>query len=61
MQQAAGVSDTTFFFYMGELIEYEKQINIQTGKKQTEDYITGRSIKLILNCIWSNFISSNFQ
>jgi phosphate transport system ATP-binding protein len=44
MQQAARVSDQTAFFYLGELIEYEKTTTIFTnpGKKQTEDYVTGR-------------------
>jgi len=44
MQQAARVSDYTAFFYMGELIEYDLTKTIFTipGKKQTEDYITGR-------------------
>jgi phosphate transport system ATP-binding protein len=44
MQQAARVSDTTAFFYMGELIEHDKTKSIFTKpeKKQTEDYITGR-------------------
>jgi phosphate transport system ATP-binding protein len=44
MQQAARVSDQTAFFYLGELIEYDKTTTIFTnpGKKQTEDYITGR-------------------
>lgn len=44
MQQAARVSDYTVFFYLGELIEMGKTTDIFTkpGKKQTEDYITGR-------------------
>jgi phosphate transport system ATP-binding protein len=44
MQQAARVSDRTAFMYMGELIEYDNTEKIFTkpGKKQTEDYITGR-------------------
>jgi phosphate transport system ATP-binding protein len=44
MQQAARVSDNTAFFYLGELIEYDKTSRIFTkpGKKQTEDYVTGR-------------------
>jgi phosphate transport system ATP-binding protein len=44
MQQAARISDFTAFFYLGELIEYDKTKTIFTnpGKKQTEDYITGR-------------------
>ncbi|WP_418264121.1 phosphate ABC transporter ATP-binding protein PstB [Flavobacterium faecale] len=44
MQQAGRISDNTAFFYMGELIEYDKTKTIFTkpAKKQTEDYITGR-------------------
>ena len=44
MQQAARVSDTTAFFYMGELIEHNATDIMFTrpAKKQTEDYITGR-------------------
>jgi phosphate transport system ATP-binding protein len=44
MQQAARVSDYTAFFYLGELIEYDKTSKIftQPSKKQTEDYVTGR-------------------
>ncbi len=44
MQQAARVSDWTGFFYMGRLIEHDATDVIFTrpGKKQTEDYITGR-------------------
>jgi phosphate transport system ATP-binding protein len=44
MQQAARVSDWTAFFYMGELVEYDRTTNIFTkpSKAKTEDYITGR-------------------
>lgn len=44
MQQASRVSDRTAFFYMGELIEYDKTKNIFTNpaKKHTENYISGR-------------------
>ena len=44
MQQAARVSDYTAFMYMGELIEIGTTSELFTnpGKKQTEDYITGR-------------------
>ena len=44
MQQAARVSDYTAFMYMGNLIEYGDTGTLFTrpGKKQTEDYITGR-------------------
>ena len=44
MQQAALVSDYTAFMYMGELIEFGDTNTLFTnpGRKQTEDYITGR-------------------
>ncbi len=44
MQQAARVSEYTAFFCLGELIEYNTTIKIfrNPGKKQTEDYVTGR-------------------
>ncbi|MFA6978170.1 MAG: phosphate ABC transporter ATP-binding protein PstB [Ignavibacteriaceae bacterium] len=44
MQQAARVSDFTAFFYMGELIEYDKTTKIFTNpaNKKTEEYVTGR-------------------
>ena len=44
MQQAARCSDQTAFMYLGELIEFDQteKIFTQPGKKQTEDYITGR-------------------
>ena len=44
MQQAARVSDYTGFFYMGNLVEFDKTRSIFTtpAKKETEDYITGR-------------------
>ena len=44
MQQAARVSDITAFFYIGELIEFDRTTKIFTNPsiKQTEDYITGR-------------------
>lgn len=44
MQQAARVSDNTAFFYLGELIEYDRTTKIFTNpsNKQTEDYVTGR-------------------
>ncbi len=44
MQQAARVSDFTAFFYLGELIEYDttRKLFTRPGKKQTEDYVTGR-------------------
>lgn len=44
MQQASRVSDYTAFFYLGELVEFDKTKKIFTNpeKKQTENYITGR-------------------
>jgi phosphate transport system ATP-binding protein len=44
MQQAARISDSTAFFYLGELIEYDATAKIFTNPahKQTEDYVTGR-------------------
>ncbi len=44
MQQAARVSDMTAFFYLGELVEFDRTTKIFTNpsKKQTEDYVTGR-------------------
>ena len=44
MQQAARVSEYTAFFCLGELIEYDNTTKIfrNPGKKQTEDYVTGR-------------------
>ncbi len=44
MQQAARVSETTAFFLLGELVEFDKTIRIFTNPRdrRTEDYITGR-------------------
>ena len=44
MQQAARVSDSTAFFMLGRLVEYDRTEKIFTnpGQKITEDYITGR-------------------
>ena len=44
MQQAGRVSDSTAFFYMGELIEHDTTKNIFTNPKEerTQNYITGR-------------------
>ena len=44
MQQAARISDYTAFFYLGELIEYDRTARLFThpARKQTEDYVTGR-------------------
>lgn len=44
MQQATRVSDYTVFFMLGEVIEWNKTIDLfsQPKNKKTEDYITGR-------------------
>jgi phosphate transport system ATP-binding protein len=44
MQQAGRVSDTTAFFYMGELIEHDNTKILFTNPKieRTQNYITGR-------------------
>jgi phosphate transport system ATP-binding protein len=44
MQQAARVSDYTAYMYLGELIEFgaTDELFLQPGRKETEDYITGR-------------------
>jgi phosphate transport system ATP-binding protein len=44
MQQAARVSQSTAFFHLGKLIEYDETDRIFTNPKQsmTQDYITGR-------------------
>ncbi|MBW1681758.1 MAG: phosphate ABC transporter ATP-binding protein [Deltaproteobacteria bacterium] len=44
MQQAARVSDTTAFFYMGKVVEVDRTETIFTRPKlkQTSDYVTGR-------------------
>ena len=44
MQQAARISDSTAFFYLGELVEFGSTSKIFTNpsKRQTEDYVTGR-------------------
>jgi phosphate transport system ATP-binding protein len=44
MQQAARTSDFTAFFYMGDIVEMNRTevIFSNPGKKQTEDYISGR-------------------
>jgi len=44
MQQAARISASTAFFYLGELVEYGSTSKMFTnpGRKQTEDYVTGR-------------------
>jgi phosphate transport system ATP-binding protein len=44
MQQAARVADWTAFFYMGELVEFDRTDVLFTkpSNQRTEDYITGR-------------------
>ncbi|MGE3273833.1 MAG: phosphate ABC transporter ATP-binding protein PstB [Vicinamibacterales bacterium] len=44
MQQAARVSDSTAFFWLGRLVEYDRTDKIFTApaEKLTEDYVTGR-------------------
>ena len=44
MQQAARLADSTGFFLMGKLIEFDqtKKIFQNPSKKETEDYVTGR-------------------
>lgn len=44
MQQAARCSDRTAFFFLGELIEYDRSTTLFTvpKDKRTEQYITGR-------------------
>ncbi|MEO8148066.1 MAG: phosphate ABC transporter ATP-binding protein PstB [Bacteroidia bacterium] len=44
MQQASRVSDTTAFFYLGELIEHgsTKKIFTNPEKIETQNYVTGR-------------------
>jgi phosphate transport system ATP-binding protein len=44
MQQAARLADFTGFFLMGKLVEIDdtKKIFQNPGKKETEDYVTGR-------------------
>jgi phosphate transport system ATP-binding protein len=44
MQQAARLADYTGFFLMGKLIEFNdtRKIFQNPGKKETEDYVTGR-------------------
>lgn len=44
MQQAARISDTTAFFFMGEVVEYDKtsQMFSNPTDKRTNDYISGR-------------------
>ena len=44
MQQASRVSDRTAFFYMGELVEYDRtrQMFLNPTKEATQNYVTGR-------------------
>jgi len=44
LQQAARVSDSTAFFWLGRLVEYSRTADLFTNprEKHTEDYITGR-------------------
>jgi phosphate transport system ATP-binding protein len=44
MQQAARLADYTGFFLLGKLIEFDdtRRIFQNPGKKETEDYVTGR-------------------
>ncbi len=44
MQQAARISDSTGFFFLGELVEFDQTSKIFTNPrdKRTEDYVTGR-------------------
>jgi phosphate transport system ATP-binding protein len=44
MQQAARVSDTTTFFYLGDMVEHgpTRELFTAPGEAQTEAYITGR-------------------
>ncbi|MBP6064598.1 phosphate ABC transporter ATP-binding protein PstB [Bacteroides sp.] len=44
MQQAARVSDSTAFFYLGNMVEYgeTKRVFTNPEKEQTQNYITGR-------------------
>jgi phosphate transport system ATP-binding protein len=44
MQQAARISDYTAYMYLGEMIEFDATDKIFTnpGRKETEDYITGK-------------------
>src|ERR687890_1047621 len=44
MQQAARISQFTAFMYLGELVEFgpTTRMFMNPGKKQTQDYITGR-------------------
>ena len=44
LQQAARVSDQTAFFWLGNLVEFSRTVDVFTNPKSphTEDYVTGR-------------------
>ena len=44
LQQAARCSDHTGFFYLGQMVEFDRTSKIFTNprQKRTEDYVTGR-------------------
>jgi phosphate transport system ATP-binding protein len=44
MQQAARCSDYTAYMYLGELVEFDEtdKLFMNPGKRETQDYITGR-------------------
>lgn len=44
MQQAARCSDTTMFFYQGQVVECgpTQQVFTRPQQRQTEDYVTGK-------------------
>lgn len=44
LQQAGRISDSTAFFYLGELVEYNltKKIFLNPDQERTQNYITGR-------------------
>ena len=44
MQQAARISDECGFFYLGQLVEYNRTPTLFTNpaEKRTEDYVSGR-------------------
>ena len=44
MQQSTRISDYTAFFMLGEIVEYDKTMDLfsHPHNKKTEEYITGR-------------------
>jgi phosphate transport system ATP-binding protein len=44
LHQAARISDECGFFYLGQLVEYNRTSTLFTNpaEKRTEDYVTGR-------------------